>query len=200
MGEDRGSWFRVRTEWGDFLARIGDIGVRELRFPSRPGARGPGGLPDAAAAGGKIGKLLSLALERRLAGDPCGAVSAPDIPPGSGTEVWYADGDGPERGLPLAPDFPSEFVRDVCRELIRIPPGRTRTYGEVAAAVGRPGAARAVGGACGMNPVCVFIPCHRVIAAGGIGGFSARIEFKRLLLAIEGADIQCGGRRARKIS
>ncbi|MCX7805951.1 MAG: MGMT family protein [Planctomycetota bacterium] len=189
MEED--TWFRIRTAWGDFTARLGKMGVRELSFPLRPGARVPRWLPEASSAGGKIGNLLAGALERRLAGEALGAVPAPDLPTQSGPGVWYVDGTGLDGGLPLAPDFPSEFVQDVCRELLRIPPGQTRTYGMIAAALGKPRAARAVGRACGVNPVCVFIPCHRVVSAGGIGGFSAHIWFKRRLLAAEGVDIAC---------
>ncbi len=69
-----------------------------------------------------------------------------------------------------------------------IPPGRTLTYGEVAARIGEPQAAQAVGRALGHNPWPIVVPCHRVLAAGGrIGGFSATsgIALKRRLLAIE---------------
>ena len=71
-----------------------------------------------------------------------------------------------------------------------IPPGATVTYGEIAAKVGRPGAAREVGQALGRNPFPLIVPCHRVVAAGGkLGGFSARggAAMKRRLLAIEHA-------------
>jgi methylated-DNA-[protein]-cysteine S-methyltransferase len=71
-----------------------------------------------------------------------------------------------------------------------IPPGQTRTYGELAAAVGEPGAARAVGQAMGRNPCPIVIPCHRVTAAGGkTGGFSAPggVDTKLRMLTIERA-------------
>ena len=61
------------------------------------------------------------------------------------------------------------------------------TYGELAALAGRPAAARAVGAACGANPVPLIVPCHRVLAAGGgIGGFGGGLELKRALLEREG--------------
>ena len=72
----------------------------------------------------------------------------------------------------------------------RIPPGATLTYGQVAEAVGDPGAARAVGQALGRNPFPIIVPCHRVLAANGrLGGFSAPggVTTKQRLLAIEGA-------------
>jgi methylated-DNA-[protein]-cysteine S-methyltransferase len=84
----------------------------------------------------------------------------------------------------------SPFDRDVLAVTRTISPGQTRTYGEVAALVGQPGAAQAVGQALGRNPVPIVVPCHRVLAAGGqIGGFSAGggAVTKRLMLEIEGA-------------
>jgi O-6-methylguanine DNA methyltransferase len=69
----------------------------------------------------------------------------------------------------------------------RISCGQTQSYGEIAKAIGKPKAVRAVGGACGANPIPVLVPCHRVLAAGGkIGGFSGGLDWKRKLLAREG--------------
>jgi methylated-DNA-[protein]-cysteine S-methyltransferase len=84
----------------------------------------------------------------------------------------------------------AEFDRCVYEATRRIPRGATRTYGEIAAEIGDPGAARAVGQALGRNPVPVIIPCHRVLAAAGRpGGFSAHggVTTKLRMLAIEGA-------------
>jgi len=66
------------------------------------------------------------------------------------------------------------FYRRVWRECAKISKGRTLTYGEVAKRLGKPGAARAVGRALGANPFAPMVPCHRVVAANGLGGFSAR--------------------------
>jgi O-6-methylguanine DNA methyltransferase len=79
------------------------------------------------------------------------------------------------------------FQMAVWKELRNIPRGKTRTYGEIAAAIGNPNAVRAVGAACGANPLPVFIPCHRVIAKNGIGGFGSGLPWKILLLKTEGA-------------
>jgi len=82
------------------------------------------------------------------------------------------------------------FQQQVWSALQNIAAGKTLTYGEVAEAIGRPNAVRAVGGACGANPIPVLIPCHRVVAAGGkIGGFSGGLDWKRLLLGRENAGL-----------
>ena len=84
------------------------------------------------------------------------------------------------------------FHRRVYEVARAIPPGMTLSYGDIAARVGTPGAARAVGQALGRNPFPIVVPCHRVLAAGGkIGGFSAQggIATKRRMLAIEGAKL-----------
>jgi methylated-DNA-[protein]-cysteine S-methyltransferase len=77
------------------------------------------------------------------------------------------------------------FEAKVWRALRSIPYGTTRSYGEVARALGRPRAARAVGRACGTNPIPVIIPCHRVVGSSGLGGFGCGLPMKRRLLAVE---------------
>ncbi|MFM7275784.1 MAG: methylated-DNA--[protein]-cysteine S-methyltransferase [Gammaproteobacteria bacterium] len=94
--------------------------------------------------------------------------------------------------IPLDLEGIPPFHRAVYAEARRIPPGQTRSYGQLAQALGKPGAARAVGQALGANPFALIVPCHRVLAADGrLNGFSAHggVETKRRLLAIEsGAD------------
>lgn len=81
-----------------------------------------------------------------------------------------------------------DFQRLVLAELARVPFGEVTTYGKLAARVGRPGAARAVGGALNRNPLPIVLPCHRVVgAAGGLVGYAGGLERKRALLALEGA-------------
>jgi len=81
----------------------------------------------------------------------------------------------------------SPFELAVWRALCEIPYGETISYGELAARIGRPGAARAVGVANARNPIAVIIPCHRVIGAdGGLTGYGGGLERKRLLLELEG--------------
>lgn len=87
--------------------------------------------------------------------------------------------------LPLAPRG-TAFQQAVWRALLDIAPGETASYGAVAAAAGRPGAARAVGQAVGSNPLGIVVPCHRVIGAdGSLTGFGGGLERKRWLLAHE---------------
>ncbi|MBW0145452.1 bifunctional DNA-binding transcriptional regulator/O6-methylguanine-DNA methyltransferase Ada [Sphingomicrobium clamense] len=94
---------------------------------------------------------------------------------------------------PLAmPDLPLDvagtaFQEAVWQELRKIPPGETRSYAELAAAVGKPGAVRAAGSANGANHVSVLIPCHRVVRSdGSLGGYAWGLEIKKRLLEAEG--------------
>lgn len=73
------------------------------------------------------------------------------------------------------------FQEAIWRALCTVPPATTYTYGELAAAAGFPGAARAAGSACGTNPLPIFIPCHRAVARNGPGGFSSGLPWKQLL-------------------
>jgi methylated-DNA-[protein]-cysteine S-methyltransferase len=104
--------------------------------------------------------------------------------------------------LPLDLGDRPRWDRQVLAAVRDIPPGATASYGEVARMVGRPGAARAVGGAVGRNPIGLAVPCHRVIAGDGtIGGYGggwwggreAGLELKRQLLAREGVQLRARG-------
>jgi methylated-DNA-[protein]-cysteine S-methyltransferase len=98
----------------------------------------------------------------------------------------YFDGKRPSFDLPLAP-YGSAFQRKVWAALAAIPFGATRTYAALAAELGT--APRALGGACGRNPIPIIVPCHRVLASDGrLGGYSGMdgIETKEFLLRLEG--------------
>lgn len=89
--------------------------------------------------------------------------------------------------LRLAPRG-TNFQIKVWQALLAIPPGATATYAMIARAIGAPGAARAVGGACGANPIALLIPCHRVLREGGaLGGYAFGLARKRALVAWESA-------------
>ena len=99
--------------------------------------------------------------------------------------IRYFDGD--EVSFPDELDLSgTPFELEVWRVVRLIPYGETQSYKWVAKMVGRPGAARAVGGALGRNPLPIIIPCHRVVASdGGLGGFGGGLEMKRHLLSLE---------------
>lgn len=103
----------------------------------------------------------------------------------------YLDGGEWPRDFPLSPSG-TPFQQAVWAAMRRIPPGQTRTYGELAAELGS--SPRAVGGACRANPIALLIPCHRVVAKQGDGGFAGHSTgswpaIKRRLLEIEGRQV-----------
>ncbi len=102
-------------------------------------------------------------------------------------EAYFETGTERFTGLKLKLDGMTPFQRKVLETISRIPPGETMTYGEVAKAAGRPGAARAVGNVMARNPIPLILPCHRVVAASGLGGFTGGLEIKRKLLQLEGS-------------
>jgi len=106
----------------------------------------------------------------------------------AGAVLAYYDGDPVAvTTVPVAPQG-TEFREKVWDVLRTIPAGETRTYGEVAAALGTPSASRAVGAACGANLVALFVPCHRVVGASGtLTGFAWGVETKKSLLGREGS-------------
>ncbi|MBN2338758.1 MAG: methylated-DNA--[protein]-cysteine S-methyltransferase [Acidobacteria bacterium] len=86
------------------------------------------------------------------------------------------------------------FQRAVWRELEKIPYGTTLSYGELAARIGNPAAARAVGGANGRNPLPIVVPCHRVISGdGSLGGYTGGVDIKKFLLALEAESVVSRG-------
>ena len=154
------------TPAGEFRAHFSVSGLVRLEFPDRRdhlSVEGTSSLPAPFRAWAEATEAALQAALASQAGD-----ETPALPP-----------------LDLAGATP--FRHRVWAELRRIPRGVTRSYGEIADELGKRRAARAVGGACGANPVPVLIPCHRVLAANGrLGGFSGGLDWKRRLLAIEG--------------
>ncbi|KAB2641284.1 MAG: methylated-DNA--[protein]-cysteine S-methyltransferase [Verrucomicrobia bacterium] len=153
----------IGTKAGTFSAAYSSSGLAELSFPS--------------------------ALDT-----PCQAAAVPVSPE---VAAWHAltaravhatlSGQSPVLLPPLDLSAGSPFQQCVWRELQTLATGQTRSYGQIAAALGRPKACRAVGSACAANPLPLLIPCHRVLAAGGrLGGFSGGMDWKRRLLQAEG--------------
>ncbi len=118
-----------------------------------------------------------------------GRRDADDVPPvlketAAQLEEYFA-GERTEFDVTMELDG-TPFQREVWAELSRIPYGETISYGELARRVGRPKGPRAVGQANGRNPIPVIVPCHRVLASDGIGGYGGGLKIKRALLALEG--------------
>ena len=103
----------------------------------------------------------------------------------------YFAGDGRHTfATKLAPQG-TPFQREVWRALLRIAPGDTRTYGELAQGLQAPGAARAVGAAVGRNPISILVPCHRVLGSdGSLTGYAGGLHRKQALLELEAQRIQ----------
>jgi O-6-methylguanine DNA methyltransferase len=173
----------ISTEAGEFVAHFSERGLARIDFPDRKQVGGRSELRiqkpfcsqlstrtplNSLAFSPEFGhwaELAANALRAALAGKPVGG-----LPPFD----W--------RGA-------TEFQQSIWRALLRIPSGHTSTYSGLAAAAGHPRAVRAAGSACGANPIPVLVPCHRVVASGGrLGGFSAGLEWKRRLLALEGVE------------
>ncbi len=160
----------IQTEDGEFIAHYSNKGLCGLDFP-KPSRQGKG---TRASAGtpkeirdwhAVTTEALVLALKGK---------TAKELPP-----------------LDLSAG--TSFQQDVWMAMLGIGTGRTLSYGEIAEKIRRPKALRAVGGACGANPIPVLVPCHRVLAAHGkLGGFSSGLEWKRKLLAREGKDFFAG--------
>jgi methylated-DNA-[protein]-cysteine S-methyltransferase len=99
----------------------------------------------------------------------------------------YFDGSRPDFDLPLDIDTGSAFQQRIWQTIASIPHGQVLSYAEVAIRAGYPNAFRAVGTACGANPVALVVPCHRVVASGGkLGGYGGGLEMKVWLLRHEG--------------
>jgi methylated-DNA-[protein]-cysteine S-methyltransferase len=159
---------RLDTPIGRLLIVQGERGVVRIGFPEEP--------VDAllAEVAGRIGPRI-VASDRELAGTR-DALSA------------YFEGEPLE--LPVDLGLVRSDFRRAALSVLRdeIGPGQVVTYGGLAAKVGRPKAARAVGSACAKNPVPIVVPCHRVLpGSGGVGSYGGGPERKRLLLAHEGA-------------
>ncbi len=129
--------------------------------------------------GGRL-KALHLTTKKPGTGSPKDAIAR---------EVQrYFRGDAEAlQNVPVDLDGSTEFERQVYEATRRIPFGKVATYGQIAMAIGKPNAPRAVGQALGKNPIALVIPCHRVVASDGtLGGFTGGLTWKRKLLRHEG--------------
>jgi methylated-DNA-[protein]-cysteine S-methyltransferase len=102
-------------------------------------------------------------------------------------QAYFAGESVPLDTVPVDLDYETPFLARCADALRTIPPGEVVTYGELAALAGAPRAARAAGGFCARSHLSIFVPCHRVVAAGGLGSYgSYGVDYQRRLLALEG--------------
>jgi O-6-methylguanine DNA methyltransferase len=160
-----GSNVSINTTEGLFTAHFSERGLARLDFP---GQRNTGKSP----ARTDPSDSLELPLWQRLTVQALEDVLA---------------GRRPKALPPMDWSGHTSFRQQVWRALLRLGPGETKTYAQIAFELGKPLAVRATGGACGANPIPVLVPCHRVLAANGrLGGFSAGLDWKHRLLRLEG--------------
>lgn len=165
----------IETAWGAFRAAWSKTGLCHLSFPGEPRS------------------LLDDWLRRRAAGAAIRRDAAAPKDLVRALERYIRGGPAPD--LPLDLRVP-EFTGTVLVALRQIPFGEVRAYADIAARVRRPKATRAVGQACGANPVPIFIPCHRVVGRdGSMTGFGAGLRWKERLLAHEGSPRRPGAGR-----
>lgn len=97
----------------------------------------------------------------------------------------FMDGKAKKFEIPMAPQG-TDFQKRVWKELRKIPRGKTASYRDIAERVGSPRAVRAVGSANARNPICIVVPCHRVITStGALGGYAGGVALKKRLLELE---------------
>ena len=158
----------VETTWGDVCVDANARGVVACRLP-------------VVAVQSKPLGILRIHLDR---------CATPLLRQAADFVCARLEGREPVKSPPLDVDgcaHATAFRRAIWGALQKIPRGHTQTYSELAQGVGHPRAARAAGTACGDNPLPLFVPCHRAVAAGGrVGGFSAGLAWKTLLLTGEG--------------
>ena len=139
-----------------------------------------------------LGRFVSVALSDdvvcHVALEPAGSFNARSTAAAAQALESYLRGENVDLGIfQVNLRNRSAFERAVLQSVRAIPRGGTATYSGLAARLGKPKAARAVGNALHHNPVPLFVPCHRVVAASGIGGFSWGVDIKRKLLLLEAA-------------
>ncbi|HLG67599.1 MAG TPA: methylated-DNA--[protein]-cysteine S-methyltransferase [Acidimicrobiales bacterium] len=164
----------LETPIGELVLEAIDRGLVRVGLPRAAlfGEADPAAAGDAGAAAGDAG-VAARSARRHL------ATAAEQL-------TRYFGGDPTDFCVPLWPAG-TPFQRAVWQALAGIPYGTTVTYAEVARRVGRPAAFRAVGQANGANPLPIFLPCHRVVAARGkLGGYAGGLDVKRWLLELEG--------------
>jgi O-6-methylguanine DNA methyltransferase len=154
----------IETPDGAFLSYYSERGLVSLSFPTTVSHSATGYKKVSASLTSQIRQWhqqTQNALRNSLSGRPAGTLP------------------------PLDWEGYTEFQKQVWTALINIPCGSTTSYAQIGSLLGKPKAARAIGGACGANPIPILVPCHRVVSATGLGGYSGGLEWKKLLLGRE---------------
>lgn len=165
----------ISTPAGIFRAWFTAQGLSRLSFPDKPSRTFLSELPN--------GSLPRQGISSGVSDDTSAWLAQ--------TELWlreyFQSGKSPLAQMPPCDlSSGSPFQKKVWKALQTIPCGQTVTYGTLAEWIGHPRSARAVGQACGANPVALLVPCHRVVAHhGALGGFSGGLVWKRFLLQLE---------------
>jgi O-6-methylguanine DNA methyltransferase len=155
----------IDTPAGKFIAHFSELGLAQLDFPRRY-SPAPASPMEFSAELGEWVSLTETAVLDVLSGRP------------------------PIQLPPLDMSVGTDFQQRVWSALRGLAKGQTKSYGEIAADLGSPKATRAVGAACGANPIPLLVPCHRVLAANvKLGGFSGGVDWKLRLLAVEGVTL-----------
>lgn len=163
----------VRTPRGAMQVVVGPSGLLRIDLPGSPFSDPRRVASDAGLTGAVVAEGLGVEAARRQL-------------------LEYFAGTRRRFDLPLDPRG-TEFDRAVLAEVARVGFGEVRTYGEIARAVDRPTASRAVGAANGRNPLPIVVPCHRIVGAGGrLTGYGGGLPLKEALLALEGIDVVKG--------
>lgn len=161
-------WYRVSSPWGSLRLFATEAGLCRIVLPGEAG--------------------VERWVERYLSGSVLEEGGALLQQAARQLEEYFAR----ERrafDLPLV-FYGTPFQRAVWQALVAIPYGEVRAYGEIAAALGRPGAGRAVGAAVGANPIPIVVPCHRVVRSdGSLGGYGGGLALKAALLQLEGCPV-----------
>jgi O-6-methylguanine DNA methyltransferase len=165
----------IATRDGKFIAHYSEKGLAEIDWPNANRRRRDGETQISLASGDSV-RIFSRRLLQIKKWHRATETALKKILAGEKSKLPPLDWTGK-----------TEFQKSVWRQMLKISTGKTKSYGEIAAAIGNPKAVRAVGGACGANPVPVLVPCHRVLAANKkLGGFSGGLDWKRKLLKREG--------------
>jgi methylated-DNA-[protein]-cysteine S-methyltransferase len=164
---------------GELVVADGRVVWHELPWPRASGTNAPSQTPTHPGPG--AGSVIS---EKPSNGDRAFVTEVVRL-----LQAYFAGERVPLEDVPVDLEYETPFLSCCAAALRTVPRGEVVTYGELAALAGAPGAARAAGSFCARSRLSIFVPCHRVVSAGGLGPYgSYGAGYKRRLLALEGYD------------